>query len=284
MLYIHFGMNDYSDQKRNQPPLAVRYEMVDGRKRQTAMYTRYHSMLKRCYYPKDALYHRYGLRGIHVCDEWRGRFGYDQFVADMGSCPDGMSLDRINNDGNYCKENCRWTSRDVQNRNTARNRMVTIDGVTKCLAEWEEVSGVDQHTIAKRLRNGWPAKDAVFSGNSHSGVQRRRKHLLPAQEGVSTPWARNSYGFDPEGQFKKENGPDHVPELQGPWLQIGTREKLLFVDGVCKPFGLWLQETDVPRNVVRDRLSRGWSDKDALFTPALGIGKKRPGIRLVSKV
>lgn len=226
------------------------------------------------------MYHRYGGRGISVCDRWVGRDGFDNFLSDMGEQPDGLTLDRIDNDKGYSKENCRWVDRKVQNRNTGRNRLIEIEGASKCLEEWAEVSPVSSHCIAKRLRRGWPAKDAVFTPESGKGVKRRRLRDLPPQEGVAKVYKRFDYDtLSSNDSFIIPNPPDHVPELQGPYLQIGTREKLLFVDGVCKPFGLWMKDTDVPRSVVKDRLTRGWTDKDALFTPALGVGKKRPGIR-----
>jgi hypothetical protein len=237
-------------------------------------------MLARCFNPNDAMYHRYGGRGIKVCDRWVGKDGFNNFIEDMGAQPKGLTLDRIDNDKGYSKENCRWVDRKIQNRNTGRNRLIEVDGVSKCLEEWAEVSPVSSHCIAKRLRRGWPAKDAVFTAESGKGVKRRRLRDLPPQEGVSKVYKRFDYEtLSSNDSFIIPNPPDHVPELQGPYLQIGTREKLLFVDGVCKPFGLWMKETDVPRNVVKDRLTRGWSDKEALFTPALGVGKKRPGIR-----
>lgn len=251
------------------------YDTVGGKPKARKSYTRYHKMLARCYNPKNLMYHRYGGRGIKVCDRWLGEGGYTRFMDDMGECPDpSLSIDRIDNNGDYSPENCRWADRLTQNRNTGRNRLVEIDGISKCIEEWASVSGISSHCIAKRLKRGWGAREAVFtpeqSGVGHS-KRRRRDH--GSQAGVSQVYARG------RKDFVIPNPPDHVQELQGPYLQIGTREKLLFVDGVCKPFGLWMRGVDVPKDVVKDRLKRGWSDKDALLTPALGVGQKRPGIR-----
>lgn len=256
------------------------YDTVNGKPKARKSYVRYHKMLARCYNLNDLMYHRYGGRGITVCDRWLGKGGYDRFMDDMGECPDpSLSIDRIDNNKGYSKENCRWACRQTQNRNTGRNRLVEIDGVAKCIEEWASVSGVSSHCIAKRLKRGWAAQEAVYT-QEQTGVghlkKRRRDH--GPQVGVSKAYQPG------DASFIIPNPPDHVPELQGPYLQIGTREKLLFVDGVCKPFGLWMKDTDVPRSVAKDRLTRGWTDKDALFTPALGVGKKRPGIRFVNKV
>lgn len=72
-------------------------------------------MRRRCLNPKDQAFHNYGGRGITVCEEWR--YSFQAFIDDMGRCPPGLTLDRINNDGNYEPGNCRWTDRVTQARN-----------------------------------------------------------------------------------------------------------------------------------------------------------------------
>lgn len=246
----------------------------DGR--QTKLFNTWRCMLKRCYNPNESMYHRYGGRGILVCDEWLGADGFQAFAADMGEPSSReMTLDRIDGNGHYCKENCRWATRTEQNRNTARNRLVEVDGVSRCLSEWSEISKISEKCIAKRLRRGWPAKEAVFTPDCSKGVRKRKRYELAPQVGVSPVYRR-----DPEADdFIIPNPPNHIPELQGPWLQIDTRERLLEIDGVWKPMSLWMADSAAPRDVVKDRLTRGWDPKSALFTPSLGIGKKRHGIR-----
>jgi hypothetical protein len=93
-------------------------------------------MIKRCHSPADRSYARYGAKGVRVCDEWRGSF--ENFLAYMGPRPAGLTLDRINSRGNYEPGNVRWATYKQQARNTSRNHLHTIDGVTRCLAEWCE--------------------------------------------------------------------------------------------------------------------------------------------------
>jgi hypothetical protein len=90
-----------------------------SRKQASSIYRRWHEMIQRCNNPNHQSFKNYGGRGIKVCDRWLESFQI--FVADMGEPPDGMTLDRINNDGNYEPDNCRWATRAVQNRNQRRN-------------------------------------------------------------------------------------------------------------------------------------------------------------------
>jgi hypothetical protein len=106
-------------------------------------------MIARCTNPNEPCYKDYGARGIRVCDEW---MTFARFRADMGDKPDGsLTIERIDNNGNYCPSNCRWASRAEQNRNKRSNHNVTINGVTKTVTEWARSFGVSNHTIARRF-------------------------------------------------------------------------------------------------------------------------------------
>lgn len=84
----------------------------------TDMYRRWYGMMHRCYRETATGYHRYGGRGIRVCDRWHS---FEHFYADMGEAPSALSLDRINNDGNYEPENCRWATAKQQANNRSRS-------------------------------------------------------------------------------------------------------------------------------------------------------------------
>jgi hypothetical protein len=115
---------------------------------------------KRCYNPKDPRFAHYGGRGITVSQEWRD--DYQVFLRDMGRCPVGHSLDRIDNNGPYSRNNCRWGSRIQQANNTRVNRVLTLQGVTHTLAEWSRLTGIKRSTITQRIDYyGWSIEEAL---------------------------------------------------------------------------------------------------------------------------
>lgn len=123
-------------------------------------YTCWVQMVSRCTDPKCEQYNQYGGKGITVCNRW---LVFDNFIADMGPRPTlGHSIDRKDNKGNYEPSNCRWATRTEQNRNKNDNHRVEWRGETKCLAEWEEVTGISQRILWDRLvRYKWLVEDAM---------------------------------------------------------------------------------------------------------------------------
>lgn len=123
------------------------------------------AMLRRCENEKDGSYANYGGRGISVCERWQS---YENFLADMGERPDGLSIDRIDNNGNYEPDNCRWATAKEQARNTRSNVYYDYKGEQLCASEIAERAGVDPHLLASRLKNDWPMERALsepLSGN-----------------------------------------------------------------------------------------------------------------------
>lgn len=123
-----------------------------------ATYLAWLSMRWRCTNRNRRDYVRYGGRGIKVCDRWSH---FANFMADMGLRPEGMQLDRVNNDGNYEPSNCRWATPKQQARNRSNNNPITFNGETKTRAEWCEQLGLTKHAIRHRLRKGWCIEEAV---------------------------------------------------------------------------------------------------------------------------
>lgn len=120
------------------------------------------SMMKqRCCNPKCKSFPSYGGRGITVCSRWLESF--EAFFADMGEAPPGASLDRIDNDGNYEPQNCRWTDEVTQGRNRRTNRYLTARGETMTVTEWSARTGLSVSGIIGRLDAGRSVEDALFS-------------------------------------------------------------------------------------------------------------------------
>src|SRR3990167_5643678 len=115
-------------------------------------------MMRRCYDPKTVKYDRWGGRGITVCERWHD---LRNFFTDMGHPPPGMTIDRINNDGNYEPSNCRWAAYKQQARNTARNRYLEFRGEKKLLTDWGLQYRINLSTLHHRLSCGWSIEDAL---------------------------------------------------------------------------------------------------------------------------
>jgi len=117
------------------------------------------SMKQRCHYPKAKSYKHYGGRGIVVCDRWRHSF--ENFLEDMGERPDGCSLDRIDYDGPYSPENCRWADHKTQQRNRPDATVLTYNGMTKNLYDWAAEYGKTGKQVYDRICAGWSVEDAL---------------------------------------------------------------------------------------------------------------------------
>lgn len=119
----------------------------------------WHAMIRRCTKQASKNHHRYGGRGILVCERW---LVVENFLADMGMPPTAQhEIDRIDNDGNYEPGNCRWATRKEQTRNSSANHRLTFDGRTQCIAEWADELGISYTTISGRLQRGWTDQEAL---------------------------------------------------------------------------------------------------------------------------
>ena len=118
----------------------------------TQIYFVWQAMIDRCHKPSNKSYHRYGARGIRVCQRWRDSF--EAFDLDLGPRPPKATLERIDNNGHYEPGNVRWATYKEQSRNTRSNHLHTIDGETRCLAEWCEILNEPWTTVKKRIAAG----------------------------------------------------------------------------------------------------------------------------------
>ena len=126
----------------------------------SAEFTIWVCMKQRCHNPTNHAYHRYGGRGITVCDRWRD--SYEAFLEDMGRRPTfDAQIDRIDNEGNYEPSNCRWTDPKTNSRNRRDNVKYEYKGRNLTLAEWEECTGINRRTISARINRGCSVEEAL---------------------------------------------------------------------------------------------------------------------------
>lgn len=124
----------------------------------TPIYNLYRAMRDRCENPKNVAYENYGGRGIKVCEKWTS---FEGFYEDMGLPSKGMTLDRIDNELGYSKENCRWASRTVQSRNRRGLKRFELNGKSQLICEWSEEVGIPLQTIWARIAKGWTVEKSI---------------------------------------------------------------------------------------------------------------------------
>lgn len=134
-------------------------------------------MILRCRDPSATGYHRYGGRGIRVCDRW---LEFNNFFADMGSRPPGRSLDRVNNDGDYEPGNCRWATNSQQANNRSDTRYIEAFGERLTAAAWASRYGIAAPLIRSRLRYDWSPEEAVSLPVHQRGDTRKVHETRPA--------------------------------------------------------------------------------------------------------
>lgn len=142
------------------------------------LYKTYINMKQRCNNPNTPNFHNYGGRGISVCEEWENDYNaFRKWAYEAGykpGCKRELTLDRIDNNGNYAPSNCRWVNMEVQSNNKRENVRITYNGETHTLSEWSRITGLNRGQIEYRYKKGYPL-NIVFC------------------EGILNP-KRNSYG------------------------------------------------------------------------------------------
>lgn len=128
-------------------------------------YSTWESMRCRCNTPTASGYERYGGRGIKVCKRWEL---FENFLSDMGERPPEMSLDRIDPNGDYAPENCRWATWPEQCRNTRRNRIIAYEGSDWCITDLASHLRVDLGTLRYRIKTDWPSERWGKQTRSHA--------------------------------------------------------------------------------------------------------------------
>lgn len=166
------SVEHYSQHRRQNRKRYGRHRFKHGMAK-TRIHIIYLGMVGRCTNKKSRAYPRYGGRGIKV--EWSS---FESFYKDMGQSylehiadygEKNTSIDRIDNDGNYCRENCRWATNKEQANNTSKNIFIEWDGHTRTISEWSDAAGIPAGTIRNRIYKGWPTRELFKALKTNNG-------------------------------------------------------------------------------------------------------------------
>ena len=138
-------------------------------------YAIWNSMKARCTNPRNDAFKYYGARGITICDEWKNSF--DCFLKDMGPAPNGLEIDRIDNDKGYTRENCRWTTRTENMRNTRSTKMVILNGVELSILEICDKYAIPVHAFRRRVLN-WGMTPEHALASCLKGLRKNRRSRI----------------------------------------------------------------------------------------------------------
>lgn len=143
------------------------------------LYSRYHKIKERCYNPNSKSYKRYGGRGIKMCDEWLNDYkSFETWAIANGYAPE-FAIDRIDNDGDYSPENCRFVTLSENNQNRCSSRFYTYNGKTQNLTQWCTELGLNYRTVMYRMRRGWSFERSI----TEPVIKRNREELIDQRFG-----------------------------------------------------------------------------------------------------
>lgn len=126
-------------------------------------YSNYKCMMERCYRKKSCNYANYGGRGITVCDEWHNIEAFEKWAIENGY-KDGLTIDRIDVNGNYEPSNCRWATKKEQANNRKNTVIIEFRGESHTISEWAEMKGINRSTLNNRIYRGWDIEKALTKG------------------------------------------------------------------------------------------------------------------------
>ena len=147
--------------KYNSTIRRVHGEAPGNGKPPTRLYSIWSGMRGRCNNPNEKAFKWYGGRGISVCDEWNDYLSFKQWALNNGY-NDTLSIDRIDVNGNYCPQNCKWSTNEEQSNNRRNNHKLTFCGKTKTISDWSKITGISSSAISQRINiYGWNVEEAL---------------------------------------------------------------------------------------------------------------------------
>jgi hypothetical protein len=267
----------------------------------TPEYQAWCAIKTRCENQNQVSWDDYGGRGIRMCQRWAESF--EAFLEDMGPKPDGdYSLDRLDVDGGYCPENCKWSSRKEQNNNKRNNRTLTYNGETLTVAQWAERLSVSAKTLTCRIGRGWDAERALtapikprppagvgtLKGLWQNMIYRCHHENCPdypkyGGRGIEVcdRWRDSFQAFledvgprpSPNHSLDRIDNNSNYDPGNVRWAtseqQANNRRnsRLLTCDGITQGLSQWARQLGVSAPAILARLKGGMSEQEALSKP-----------------
>ncbi len=227
----------------------------------TRLYHIWRSMIDRCSNSNDKNYHHYGGRGISVCEEWDDYVVFKEWALKYGY-KEGLTIDRIDVDGNYEPSNCRWVDWNIQANNKRNNHYITYNNTTKSMMDWANEYNINYSTLRRRIRDGWSPEKALTTP-----VDSKEPITLEYNNKVQTV-----------GEWAREVGIPYstiINRLEDGWsveqaltTLDDARLKQITYNGKTQSIKSWADELGVSPNGLYTRITTyGWSIEKALTTP-----------------
>ena len=253
------------------------YDLTVNGDSKSLIYDRYRNMLDRCYNPNCPEYKNYGGRGIKVCDRWKEC--YSNFKEDMYEefkihikihGKHDTTLDRIDVDGNYCKENCRWATQKEQARNKQDTIRINVGGITKSLVEWVEIMNLNYATILGRIHHGMNPEQAVMIPIKK--INKLYYHDTPLKDycrendlSYKLITTRIYQGWDIDSAVEAPKGVRYKDWLNRESGVLPSIHKIIYYEGI--PLKQYCRENNLDYSRIVSRLKLGWDIESAIYAP-----------------
>lgn len=216
------------------------------------IYKIWYSMMRRCNTPSSSEYHNYGGRGISVCDSWHDFTSFYEWAIQSGYLP-LMTLDRIDNNGNYCPENCRWVDMKSQSNNRRTNLLIEYDGRTQTATQWADELGISRQTLLYRLKSGWSLSDLFTE------PVEKRQYTQYMGRTMSYSAIAKELGIKRSTLCKFIDDGGNLDDFKK--RPLGTQ---IEYNGKTQNISQWARELGLSKQVIIWRLDNGWSIERAL--------------------
>ena len=226
------------------------------------LYQKWSGMRNRCLNPNATGYENYGGRGIKICAEWDDYEVFREWAIEKGY-KDGLTIDRINVDGNYEPSNCRFTTMKEQNNNRRTTNFHTYKGKTQSEMKWAEEYGISYDALKTRLKYGWSFEDALKTPVKPS----ERLIEYNGETRNIKQWAKLR-GISKHTLAERLNrGWDFEDAINAPVMGSPFRTKLIECNGESYKLSDWSKKVGIKYSTLKSRIRNGWDIERVLFEP-----------------